>query len=137
MPTDLRNSITFEHCNGKPVAIFEHHHYALIPWHDWARSAGEPVRLFSIDFHTNSRPAFLAHSFQQTDGPGPLDIHSRKARSFRERRIKQVKIKSPSSIEAAVRDLRYDEHIDTALRSHILDIAFVVSESRQGAIKSH
>jgi hypothetical protein len=55
-------NIASEVINGKPVFTFDSHHEALLPWAQCARDLGISPRLLTLDYHRETRPAFIAHS---------------------------------------------------------------------------
>jgi len=50
--------------------------------------------------------------------------------------IKAIDPADESSVERAVTRLRNDEHIDAAIRAGVIDIAFIIAEQNQRAVKS-
>lgn len=128
----VRDALITRAIAGKPVVLFEKHHYALLPWNDWASDLAVPPRLLSIDYHTDSHPAFLGLGCAEAGGVGRSEAADRCS----VRRLAQLNRADPLSVEAAVRDLRYDEHIDAALQAGILDIAFLVSREQQGYLRA-
>ncbi len=130
----IREKIRFNEICGKPVALFDEHHYALLPWCVWANTQKEPVRLLSMDYHTDKHAAFLRFSFDGTD-PSRADLGLSIARRHRQKRLKALS-NDEGSVVTAIADLRHDEHIDAALRCGILDIAFVISKEDQGYLQS-
>ena len=131
--TGPRDRLTALQIGGKSVVLFEKHHFALLPWRDWASTQPAPPRLLSLDYHTDSHPAFLHYGCAATGNLG---------RSAAEERCSAVRLakldrNDPASVEAAVDDLRYDEHIDAALQAGILDVAFLISREQHGYLRSN
>jgi hypothetical protein len=114
--------------HGKEVFVFEQHHYALIPWAALRRRLRVRPRLITFDYHTDTRPAFVGFATQQ-DSP--------KWRQISKREVAAIDFSVDATIESAVSRLRYDEHIDAAVRAGILDIAFVVATYDNGHIVSN
>lgn len=131
----VRGAVRFRTGLGKPVAVFEAHHYALVPWQEWSAQYAGPVRLLSFDYHTDKHRAFLRHAFRVAgEDLGNLEVEAEKIRLAR---LGSLSGCDPASIAAAVVDLKHDEHIDAALKCGILDLAFVVSRDDQGHIESN
>jgi hypothetical protein len=128
--------VKFCSIHGKQGAVFERHQYALIPWQKWGAEQAEPVRLLSLDYHTDKRRAFLRYAYRDA----PLDPDPDQAASAEQKRLERLRALSPtdpSSVAAAVDDLWNDEHIDAALQSGILDLAFVISRDDQDKLLSN
>jgi len=118
---------------GKKVYVFESHNLALIPWAECRRSLNLKPRLFTLDFHTDTRPAFIGAAVARSAklGPGPDEWQP-----IAQELVDAIQFRDPGSVaEAAIR-LRYDEQIDAAVRAGILDVAFVAAHSDQGHIES-
>lgn len=115
---------------GKSVVSFESHHYAPLPWSEWRQEVGQPMRLLSIDYHTDTNDAFQAYGCYARN-PTPFG-----PRPFWEQdqadRLALLLAADAASVEAAVRDLRHDEHIDAAIRCGILDTAFILGHGTGG-----
>ncbi|NDU85872.1 MAG: hypothetical protein G3H99_04585 [Ferrovum sp.] len=119
---------------GKPVFVFERHNYALIPWARIARANRGAVRLLTLDYHTDTRPAFVGYACQQ------FRHHIAKPEEWSplaSSEIATILVEDDESVEVAVTRLRHDEHIDAAVRSGILDLAFVVANQDHGHIVSN
>jgi hypothetical protein len=112
---------------------YESHHYALLPWHEWRQDLSRPPRLLSIDFHTDTHPAFQHYAFYVRD-PSPL---RRKPHSEQDRtdRLAQLSPDDAASVDAAVLDLRHDEHIDAAIQCGILDAAFILAHNFNNSLE--
>jgi uncharacterized protein YbjQ (UPF0145 family) len=50
---------------GKSVYVFESHNMALVPWGECRRAVGQAPRLFTLDYHTDTRPAFVGAATHQ------------------------------------------------------------------------
>lgn len=111
--------------NGKSIAIFEHHHHALIPWRRWHEGVGR-VRLITIDHHCDTQEAFQFSAF---DG---RKIDPSKQAAL----LAAIDPMDEKTIEWSVPNLRHDEHIEAAIRSGILDAAFIVHEQNARSVKS-
>jgi hypothetical protein len=132
-----RDAVTFIEIGGKPVALFEKHHFALLPWHDWRLSLPAPPRLLSLDYHADSMIAFRGYACAAAAGSRARPDWGIVAEIERQRRMSRVVENDPASVEDAVRDLHNDEHIDAALHAGILDIAFVVSHDCDEFLRSN
>lgn len=119
-----RTALTYRKINGKTVVSFESHNYALLPWRDWQQELGQPLRLISFDFHTDTNDAFQHYAYYFRDkspfGNRPFQLEDQASR------LAQLSPSDTFSVERAVLDLRHDEHIDAAIQSGILDVAFII-----------
>lgn len=131
-----RDALTRQQIGGKLIVLFEKHHYALLPWHEWARDLGAPPRLLSIDYHTDSHAAFHSYGCSAAKLAGGRWWDG-VAERWRLERLSTLAATDSGSVNAAVRDLRHDEHIDAALHADILDIAFLISRQQQGRLLSN
>lgn len=131
----VQSQIAFSAICGKPVAIFKSHHYALLPWQRWAATQSEPVRVLSLDYHTDKHRAFLRYGYRTV--AENCDDCDTAAEQARRTRLESLSAQDTGSVAAAVLDLQHDEHIDAALRSGIIDLAFVASREDQGYLLSN
>ena len=101
----------------KRVYIVMSHHHAI---REWFRYRESKPHLLSFDYHTDFNIAFS----------GKSGNHSTSRESLRENRdLYLSKHISCNDIGAAIKDLRNDEHIDFALRSGMIEKAFVFSHN--------
>lgn len=121
----LASQIDWLHIAEKPIALFEDHHFALIPWAQWGLGHTQ-LRLITIDHHCDTHEAFLRRAF----------INHEVDRQRQASLCAAIDPAVPSTVEAAVIALRHDEHIDAAIRSGILDAAFVIAPQDQRSIRS-
>ena len=99
----------------KRVYIAESHHYVI---KEWFRYKEQGVHLLSFDYHTDFFEAFIRKKCDPTACYKCSD----------ERRNWYLSKHIPChDIDAAIKDLRHDEHIDFALRSVIIEKAYVFS----------
>lgn len=127
--------VSEETIGGKPVSVFERHNYALIPWARIASASTGPIRLLTLDYHTDTRPAFLGYACQQF--PAHHVAAQEEWRPLASDEIAAIRVEDDKSVELAVTRLRHDEHIDAAIRSGILDLAFVVANGDNDHIVSN
>lgn len=123
----LSDEIEWRSVRGKPVAIFDAHHYALLPWARWRRGRSQ-LRVLTVDYHCDTHQAFLRAAFDQVSG--------RLDKAARQSMIKAIDPADEASVERAVARLRHDEHIDAAIRGGIVDLVFIIAEQNQRAVKS-
>lgn len=113
---------------GVSVAVFEDHHHALVPWSRWRTGTGSRApRLITIDHHCDTKEAFGFAAYTPPFGTNRVD-----QRGY----LAAIDRGDETTIEIAIERLRHDEHIDAAIRSGILDAAFVVAESTYRGLKS-
>jgi hypothetical protein len=96
----------------KRVYIAESHHYVIKEWFRYKKSG---VHLLSFDYHTDFQKA-LVRKFSNSGAAKHI--------SYNEYLSTYI---SCYDIDAAIKDLRHDEHIDFALRSGIIEKAYVFS----------
>jgi hypothetical protein len=128
-----RDALTRRTIGGKAVVSFHSHHYALLPWQEWRRELGRPLRLVSIDSHTDTNDAFQSYDADFKDS-SPWEARP-PWKGDEAARLAQLSAENDASVEAAVRDLRHDEHIDAAIRCGILDAAFILAHSSNEALE--
>lgn len=115
-------NITTENISGKSVFTFDSHHEALLPWAQCARDLGVLPRLLTLDYHCDTRPAFIGHcAVDIAAGLGDEDWETRAAVE-----VAKIDFRNDDSIREAILKLRYDEHISAAVQSGIIDIAFAI-----------
>lgn len=97
------------------VYIVRSHHHVL---KEWYRHRGSGMQLLSFDYHTDFHEAFL----RQLNDPATLGAISWERRnSFLHRHI------PCADVDAAIVDLRNDEHVDFAIQSGMIEKAYVFS----------
>lgn len=130
----MKSPIRLEQIEGKDVFIVEHHHFALIGWAEVRRRLGYAPALLSFDRHTDTLFAFsgyLGATKRLTDDDLVMSGRT-------EKKVIQECQKysySAESIEAAVTNLRNDEHIDAAIRIEVIKRAFIISHDCNGAVR--
>lgn len=97
----------------KQLFICEKHHHVLLPW-AMTRKQKDNLSLLTFDHHTDIHDAFLNYLYYHNKDK--LDDL-----------IKNINYKDPNSILSAIKILKNDEHIDTALKCNIISKAFVIS----------
>ncbi|WP_116894831.1 UPF0489 family protein [Pseudomonas savastanoi] len=118
-------NIASEIIGGKHVFTFDSHHEALLPWSQCARAQGSAPRLLTLDYHCDTRPAFIAHSTtSKTASIDPDADDGWEGRAAVE--VAKIDLSSEETVREAILKLRYDEHISAAAQSNIIDIAFAV-----------
>ena len=101
----------------KRVYVALSHHHVI---KEWFRYRGCGVHLLSFDFHTDFREAFISNA----GDPSANYAYSR------ERHNLYLNKHIPcENVEAAISDLKNDEHIDFAIRSGMIERAFVFSHN--------
>jgi hypothetical protein len=133
--TDAENLVTRHLIHGKHVFLFEQHHYALLPWAELRGKLSRAPRLLTFDYHTDTHSAFLNHAYWQFGS----NAHPTKKQwtPVAKKLVAAINFKDSATVRRAVSLLRYDEQIDTGLRSKILGLAFVVAFEDFGHITSN
>ena len=101
----------------KRVFIVNSHHHVVKEWFSYK---GKGAHLLSFDYHTDFREAFISKS---GDPSACYAYSSTLHKSYLTRHI------SCRDLEAAIKDLWNDEHIDFALNSGMIEKAFVFSHN--------
>lgn len=114
----------------KPVYITESHHHVLAGWARLRRELPEAPRLLTLDYHTDTRPAYVGDA---TDNETP----DRPWREIADEHVAALDFRDEHSVTNAIGKLRFDEHIDAAIRAGILDLAFVAAYQDTGYIQSN
>jgi hypothetical protein len=99
----------------KRVFIVCSHHHVVKEWFSYK---GKGAHLLSFDYHTDFREAFISKS---GDPRACYAYSSTLHKSYLTRHI------SCRDLEAAIKDLKNDEHIDFAIKSGMIEKAFVFS----------
>lgn len=103
---------------------FDSHHEALLPWAECALAVGDAPRprLLTLDYHSDTRPAFITHS--TVDIANAMDDEGWEERAAAE--VAKIDVHEVETVRDAVVNLRFDEHISAAVQSRIIDIAFAI-----------
>lgn len=110
-----------EKIGGKDVYIVESHHHVLKCWAAIRQKLKSPPVLLTFDQHTDTRTAFARHFCGK--GYNPITAAFDNAVGDR---CKVLDFFNLSTIEDAVRDLAWDEHINAGIRGSIINFALVV-----------
>lgn len=114
--------VTSENICGKSVFTFDSHHEALLPWAQCARDLGFAPRLLTLDYHSDTRPAFVGHS--SVDITVGMDDEGWEERAAAE--VAKINFRDEETVREAILKLRFDEHISAAVQSRTIDIAFAI-----------
>ena len=106
----------------KRVFIVCSHHHVVKEWFSYK---GKGAHLLSFDYHTDFREAFISKS---GDPRACYAYSSTLHKSYLSRHI------SCRDLEAAIKDLKNDEHIDFAIKSGMIGKAFVFSRDSSSEI---
>lgn len=116
---------THKAIGSKDVYIVKDHHQALLPWSIIRRRLDRAPHLITLDHHTDTKPAFLAHIYHKLGGLHER-INSNEGDRLRSELIAALHYEDTCSIQDAIKSLRHDEHISAATLSGIIDYAFVI-----------
>lgn len=97
----------------KKLYICEKHHHVLLPW-AWTKRIIDEINLITFDHHTDVHDAFLCYLFNHKE-------------ENLETLINNIDIYNDITVCNAIKKLKNDEHIRTALECGILNKVFVVS----------
>lgn len=123
----------FQHqsIKGKDVYVVDDHHKALAAWALIRRPLAAAPNLITLDHHTDTHDAFLRYGYWEHEKKRVPD-----ADAFRAQLVAQIDYASDPAIEAAIANLKYDEHINAATMSRILGKAFCIQLSDRGGYQS-
>lgn len=106
---------------GKPIFTFEDHASALQPWAEIRKKQDKAPNLLTFDFHTDTHTAFTGNIYEQF-GDFPVDFDA-----LVDRLCGEIDFRNYETVVPAIQKLRNDEQIDAAIRSGIIENAFVIS----------
>jgi hypothetical protein len=113
-----------ERWGAKDVWIVEKHNHVLEAWAEIRAILDAPPRLVTLDHHTDTFTAFAYYLAQIGELRVNMDLRDYLDRIDQE--SAKMSYAVPSTIASAIPNLRNDEHIDAAIRTQILDLAFVI-----------
>ena len=116
IPLEQRN------INGKNIYIVESHHFAMMPWANLRAQMDIAPLLVSFDHHTDTHDPFLHYCYYHNPN-GKQEYSEELAASL----VQRMDFTNVSSIENAIANLRFDEHVKTALAADIISSAFIIS----------
>jgi hypothetical protein len=105
---------------GRRTYLFEDHATALLPWAFIKKQHKAPLKLITLDHHTDANSAYLRDNFSQVG----RDLEA--IGDLRRQRVANIDITNLASVTEALKGLHHDEHIDLALRLGIIEKAFVI-----------
>ena len=112
----MNNIKRVKEIQNKKIFYFKEHHYSLVPWAKEKVNIGEEdLILFSFDHHTDILDPFLHYSNANE--------------SIQEKLLGKIDYTNEKTIIEAIKNLRNDEHIRTALVTGIISKAFIISRS--------
>lgn len=105
------------------MVIVESHHHVLLAWAQYRNRLECAPRLLTLDHHTDTSAPFRSYLRAQ----GVKDTVSMNYQ--RQRWLKAINYREPSTIADAIERLDHDEHIVTALETDIIESAFVIAHN--------
>lgn len=113
---------------NKAVYIFEDHHSALIPWAELRAKLNTTPLLVSFDYHTDTHRPFQFYSYHESQKQERNENKSREIQDdIINDLINKIDYRDTSTLIDALKFLRNDEHIQTALRTNIIQKAIIFS----------
>lgn len=113
---------------GKDVYVVKSHHHVLQGWAEVRRIHGTAPALLTLDHHTDTKAPFHNHRYWATHR-GLGDQNTEAMEAMLPVMIAAIDWKNETSVVAAISNLKYDEHIRTAIQAGIMSHAFVVNLS--------
>lgn len=111
---------------GKQVYIVRSHNQVLEAW-----EARPGLKVFSLDFHTDTREALGSYAYWRTDSEvraGRCDDPEQRKRELRDEKIRAY-LEGDATIRGINDNLKHDEHLDFAVRCDMIEKAFVLSKN--------
>ena len=115
---------------GKKIYILEKHNQAALPWAEIAQGCGKLVQLLTLDYHTDTRPAFTKYAGAIYNGKIGNPDYDDLIDEARNGHIEKVEKNNSVSVKEAVCNLKDDEQIDFAIRVGILSHAYVIAREK-------
>lgn len=112
--------------NQKAIYIVESHNQVLEAWESL-----HGLNVFSLDFHTDTRQAFYNYSYWRADSEVKSGLYrnlQERAEKLTDQKINQY-LEKQMTINQINNNLKHDEHLDFAIRSNMIDTAFVLSKN--------
>jgi len=122
----LLNRIEKLTVNNLDLYIADSHNQVLEAW-----EPGISRNVFSLDYHTDTRPAFQNYSYWRADSEvnaGLFDDHGSRMEELTDQKIRDY-LEQTITLEQVNDNLKHDEHIDFAVRTNLIDRAFILSKS--------
>lgn len=113
--------------NQKSVYIVESHNQVLEAWESCPHQ-----NVFSLDFHTDTREAFHNYSYWRADSEvksGKYQNLEERKKELTDQKISQY-LEKKISIKGVNDNLKHDEHMDFAVRTEMIETAFILSTNR-------
>jgi hypothetical protein len=99
--------------SGKKVYIVNDHQYVLPIWGEYvSRNGGNPIKLITFDYHTDTRRGFRHYMASIGSTKGLYDSES--LEKIRADRFNQINVSRSDSLIKVADDITNDEHIMTA-----------------------
>ena len=112
--------------NNKDIYIVKSHNQVLEAW-----EPGEKQNLFSLDFHTDTRSAFHNYAYWRAHSEvkaGKVSDHTVRKNELINEKIRMYR-DNRMSLNQVNDNLKHDEHLDFAVRTEIIDTAFILASS--------
>lgn len=111
------------HFLGKPLCIFENHAQALLPWSRWRTKLGKPLKLITLDHHSDTNSCYLRSLFKKIG----RDVEEMER--LRTLRLNAINYENESDVINGLEGLYHDEHIHAALKLGVITQAYVIQHS--------
>ncbi len=112
--------------NNKDIYIVKSHNQVLEAW-----EPGEKQNLFSLDFHTDTRNAFYNYAYWRAHSEvnaGKVPDHKVRKNELMEEKIRLYR-NNRMTLEQVNDNLKHDEHLDFAVRTEMIDTAFILANN--------
>ena len=113
--------------NNKDLYIVSSHNQVLEAW-----EVAPGLNVFSLDYHTDTRDAFQNYSYWRADSEakaGKCGNQDTRTDELKGEKIRQY-LDGRISMDQINDNLRHDEHIDFAVRTNLINLAFILSTNR-------
>ncbi len=115
--------------NNKSLFVVERHHEVLEAWNN-----AQGCNIFTLDYHTDTMPAFQTHSYLRTENK-EYSLREAEMTRIEDELINNFKLGN-ITINSCIKKLKHDEHIDFAVRTGIANKVFSFGSKTFGS-RSH
>ncbi|MBC3804911.1 hypothetical protein GH808_10750 [Acetobacterium fimetarium] len=99
---------------GKKIVVVDDHQYVLLAWGQLSQQSKNPLTLVSIDYHPDTNPPFWLYAYQKAIAINP-DKEAVLVPGFQKKILATLNPQDLKTVEAAMKNMRNDEHINTAM----------------------
>ena len=112
--------------NHRNIYIVQSHNQVLEAW-----EKDKGLNVFTLDYHTDTREAFHSYSYWRADSEiksGKKYDHELRKEELTDQKINQY-LENRITIDQINDNLKHDEHLDFAVRTDMIDRAFILAKN--------